>query len=212
MDDKELATRARAGDSRAFEALVLEHQQRVYNLALRMTGNADDAFDISQEAFLKAWRGLDGFHFESAFSTWLYRLTANACLDFLRAQKRRQTVSLTVQDEDGDEVQTQIADTAPTPEQAALAAEDRRMLETAMNALDAESRTIITLRVINDLSYEQIAEVLEVREGTVKSRLSRAREKLRKKLLEIGNNPKKIPSVTTEGKEGAQWSAGKFSF
>lgn len=208
MEDRELVERARAGDAAAFEELVLKYQQRVYNLTLRMTGNEEDAFDLSQEAFLKAWKGLETFHFESAFSTWLYRLTSNACLDFLRAQKRRRTVSLTAEDDDGEEIQIEITDPAPNPEQAALAAEDRRMLASALNALDDEAREIITLRVIDDLSYDRIAEVLGIREGTVKSRLSRAREKLRKKLLQIGNNPVISSSVNT-GKEDAQWNAVK---
>ena len=209
MEDKELVKRARAGDSAAFETLVLTYQQRVYNLALRMAGNPDDAFDLSQEAFLKAWKGLDGFHFESSFSTWLYRLTANACLDYLRAKKRRQTVSLTAQEENGEEKQLEIPDPALTPEQAVLAAEDRRLLARALDALEPDARAILTMRVINGMHYEQIAEVLEVREGTVKSRLSRAREKLRKKLVQIGNLPEDSPSVFTEGKEDVPWSAGR---
>lgn len=202
MEDRELVERARSGDSSAFEALVLTYQQRVYNLTLRMTGNEDDAFDLSQEAFIKAWKGLDTFQFESSFSTWLYRLTSNACVDFLRAQKRRRTVSLTTEDDGGNEVQLEITDPAPNPEQAALAAEQRQLLADAMNALDKESCEIITLRVINELSYGRIAKVLGVKEGTVKSRLSRAREKLKKKLLQIGNNPIH-PSSVNIGKEDA---------
>lgn len=208
MDDRELVERARAGDSSAFEVLVTKYQQRVYNLALRMTGNEEDAFDLSQEAFIKAWRGLETFQFDAQFSTWLYRLTSNACLDFLRAQKRRKTVSLTYEDDEGEETQIDVVDPAPDPEQAALASEDRELLRCALDALDDESREIITLRVIDDLRYDQIAEVLGVKEGTVKSRLSRAREKLKKKLLQIGNNPKDRTSVKT-GKEDAQWSAAR---
>lgn len=203
MEDKELVERARAGDNSAFETLVTKYQQRVYNLALRMTGNEDDAYDLAQESFLKAWRGLETFQFESAFSTWLYRLTSNACLDFLRAQKRRKTVSMTCEDDDGEETQYDAADPAPNPEQAALAAEDREQLALAMSELDDEARGIITLRVINDLSYDQIAEILGIPEGTVKSRLSRAREKLKKKLLQIRNNPEAAASVRT-GRRDAQ--------
>lgn len=208
MEDRELVERARAGDSSAFEALVTKYQQRVYNLALRMTCNEEDAFDLAQEAFLKAWRGLETFQYESAFSTWLYRLTSNACLDFLRAQKRKKTVSLTYEDDEGEETQIDVLDPAPTPEQAALASEDREQLRRALDALDDESREIITLRVIDDLRYDQIAEVLGIKEGTVKSRLSRAREKLKKKLLLIGNNPENLSSEKTR-KEDAQWSATK---
>lgn len=205
MDDKELVLKAQKGDESAFESLVIEHQQKVYNICLRMTGNEQDAYDLSQESFLKAWKGLETFQFESAFSTWLYRLTSNACLDFLRAQKRRPTTSLTTEDDDGETVQIDVEDAAPTPEQAVLAAEDREMLKAALDAIDDEARAIITLRVIDGLSYEQIAAVLGIKEGTVKSRLSRAREKLKKKLLQIGNNPAKPASEKT-GKEDAQWS------
>lgn len=203
MEDKELIERARAGDNSAYEALVTKYQQRVYNLALRMSCNEDDAFDLSQEVFLKAWRGLETFQFESAFSTWLYRLTTNACLDFLRSQKRHKTVSMTCEDDDGDETQLDVADSAPDPEQAAISSEDREHLTLAMAALDDQARAIITLRVINDLSYEKIAEVLGIPEGTVKSRLSRAREKLKKKLLQIRNNPEAAASVRT-GRGDAQ--------
>ncbi len=208
MDDRELVERAKLKDSAAFEELVRKYQQRVYNLALRMTGNEEDAFDLSQEAFIKAWRGLETFQFDAQFSTWLYRLTSNACLDFLRSQKRHKTVSLTYEDDEGEETQIDVIDPAPDPEQAALASEDRELLRCALDALDDESREIITLRVIDDLRYDQIAEVLGIKEGTVKSRLSRAREKLKKKLIQNGNNPKDRASVKT-GKEDVQWSAAK---
>lgn len=205
MEDRDLVKRAQNGDSAAFEQLVLKYQQKVYNLALRLTGNEEDAFDLSQESFLKAWKGLETFHFEAAFSTWLYRLTSNACLDFLRSQKRRRTVSLTVEDEDGEEAQMDYPDDAPTPEQAAIASEDRELLKKALASLDEEAREIITLRVIEELSYETIARVLGVKEGTVKSRLSRARDKLKKNLLQIGNKTKNASSSMT-GKEDAQWN------
>jgi RNA polymerase sigma-70 factor (ECF subfamily) len=202
MEEKEIIKKVLAGDHNAFGTLVEAYQDRVYNLALRMCGNPDDAMDLSQEAFFRAWRGLSGFQQECAFSTWLFRLTANVCLDWLRAKKRRPTVSLTVADEDGDEVQMDIPDPCKGPEELLMAAEDRNALAKAMNELPVEYREILTLRAINDMSYTEIAEVLKLPEGTVKSRLARARIALRKKLLQNGNKTESETSISTEGRDG----------
>lgn len=200
MEEKSEIKRAMAGNEQAFEALVLRYQTPVYNLCLRMTGNPDDAADVAQEAFLKAWRNLSSFQFESAFSTWLYRLTSNACLDFLRAKKRHATVSLTAED---DEAQIMdVADPAPTPESTLLAQEESRAVAAAMAALEPEHRQILTLRVIQDLSYGEIAQILGIKEGTVKSRIARARENLRKKLLQSGNKNKTNTSNSQKGGRG----------
>ena len=198
MDERETIEKVRAGDNDSFSELVTKYQSRVYNLALRMCGNEEDAFDLTQEAFIRAWRSLSSFQFEAAFSTWLFRLTSNICVDFLRAKKRRATVSLTVVSDDDEELQLELPDPAPGPEQAVLAAEDRALLTQALNALPAEHRQIITLRAIDDLSYSQIAEILGIQEGTVKSRLSRARTALKNKLLQIGNKPLQSSSISSE--------------
>lgn len=198
MDELQIIRKAQQGDSAAFEWIVNTYQTKVYNLALRMSGNEDDAFDLSQDAFIKAWKGLESFRFDSAFSTWLFRLTSNVCLDFLRSRKRRPTVSLTVADDEDEETQYDIPDSAPSPEEAAIRSEDRAALAAAMNALDDASRQIITLRVIEDLSYEQIADILNINIGTVKSRLSRAREKLKNKLASGGNYSGEPSSISTE--------------
>ncbi len=187
MDEKAIIEQVLAGDNDAFGQLVEAYQDRVYNLALRMSGNAEDAFDLAQESFFRAWRGLSGFQFESAFSTWLFRLCSNVCLDWLRAKKRRPTVSLTTMDDENQELQMELPDPGKGPEELLLAAEDRQSLIRAMNALPVEYREILTLRAIDDLSYGQIGEILKLREGTVKSRLARARAALRNKLLEDGN-------------------------
>ena len=189
MEDRDIIEQVLAGDTDAFGQLVERYQSKVYNLALRMTGSEDDASDMAQEAFLRAWRSLPAFQFESAFSTWLFRLTHNICIDHLRAQKRRPTVSLTVADDEGEEaVQLDVPDPAPDPELAAILAEDRALLAMAMAELPEGFREILTLRAINDLSYSEIAEILHLQEGTVKSRLSRARAQLRTILTQIGNN------------------------
>ena len=186
-EERKIIKKAAAGSADAFEQLLLKYQTPIYNLCLRMTGNPEDAADMTQEAFLKAWRSLSSFQFESSFSTWLYRLTTNTCLDYLRSQKRRPQCSLTVEDDDGEEQVLDVTDEAPTPEEALLSAEERSQLVHALSQLEASQRQIITLRVVNDLSYAEIAEILDVKEGTVKSRLARARDNLRKKLLQIGN-------------------------
>ena len=201
MEDKQIIEQVLAGDNNAFGALVERYQNRVYNLALRMCGNRDDAFDLSQEAFFRAWRSLEGFQFESAFSTWLFRLTANVCLDWLRARKRRPTVSLTTVDDEEETVELELPDPAKGPEALLLAAEDRAALARAMNQLPVEYRQILTMRAINDLSYTEIAEILQIKEGTVKSRLSRARLALRNKLLQNGNNLESDSSVFSEGRD-----------
>lgn len=201
MDEKAIIEQVLAGDNDAFGVLVETYQTKVYNLALRMCGNEDDAFDLSQEAFFRAWRGLSGFQQESSFSTWLFRLTANVCLDWLRAKKRRPTVSLTAADEEGEETQLDVPDPGMNPEELLMAAEDRAVLANAMNQLPVEYREILTLRAINDMSYTEIAQVMKLREGTVKSRLSRARLALRKILLQNGNKMDSDSSISTEGRD-----------
>ena len=201
MDEKAIIEQVLSGDNNAFGLLVDEYQTKVYNLALRMCGNQDDAFDLSQEAFFRAWKNLPSFQFESAFSTWLFRLTTNICLDWLRAKKRRPTVSFTTVNDEDEESQLDLPDPGMNPEELLLAAEDRAVLTKAINELPVEYREILTLRAINDMSYTEIAEVLKLREGTVKSRLSRARNALRNKLLQNGNKTKTETSIPSERRD-----------
>lgn len=196
MEDKEIIQKVLEGDNDAFGLLVEKYQTKVYNLALRMSGSEDDAFDLAQESFIRAWRSLGSFQFESSFSTWLFRLSSNICLDYIRARKRRAAVSLTVLGEEDDaETQLDLPDPSMTPEEAVLAAEEKELLVRALNSLPADQRQIITLRAINDLSYTEIAEILGIQEGTVKSRLSRARAMLRNKLLQTGNKSETPSSI-----------------
>ena len=194
-EEKILIQRVLDGDHEAFAGLVTIHEKQVYNLCLRMTGDPEDAMDLSQEAFLKAWRGLRFYKFESAFSTWLYRLTSNVCIDHLRRQKRRPAVSLTVGDE---EEELDVPDTEPLPEEQVLQNETQSAVAAAMNQLEEEFRLILTLRVVEERSYEEIADILDLKVGTVKSRIARARIKLKKILLQNGNNFQQNPSNHTE--------------
>ena len=185
MQDDLLIRRAAKGDEQAFEKLLLAHEKNVYNLCYRMAGNPDDALDLSQEAFLKAWRALSTYQFDAAFSTWLFRIASNACIDFLRAKKRRNDVSLTMEDEnDGEEKELSVPDPELLPEEQLLAKEQQQAVLRAMDALPPDHREILQLRVIENLPYEEIADILGVKVGTVKSRLARARNLLRKNLSE----------------------------
>ena len=199
MSEVQLIRRAQQGDNVAFEELLLLHQKKVYNLCLRMSANPDDALDLSQEAFLRAWRSLGQYQFEASFSTWLFRLTSNICIDFLRRKKRRQETSLTESYDDSDEgAELSVPDAQPGPEQQAMTNETKIELARAMEQLSPEHREILQLRVIEDLQYEQIADILGVRVGTVKSRLARARLSFRK-ILKAGNYFDSASSEPVEG-------------
>ena len=203
MQDELLIRRAQRGDADAFEQLLLEHQKNVYNLCYRMAGNPDDAMDLSQETFLRAWRCLDQYQFASAFSTWLYRLCSNICIDFLRRRRRQQTVPLTFEDADGEEQTYAVPDAQPLPEEQVELKLTRETLQAAMAQLPPEHRAVLQLRVVNEMSYEQIADVLDIQIGTVKSRLSRARNQL-KKILERGNLSRRASSESMEGEVAAK--------
>ena len=203
LQDELLIRRAQRGDADAFEQLLLEHQKNVYNLCYRMAGNPDEAMDLSQETFLRAWRCLDQYQFASAFSTWLYRLCSNICIDFLRRRRRQQTVPLTFEDADGEEQTYAVPDAQPLPEEQVELKLTRETLAAAMAQLLPEHRAVLQLRVVNEMSYEQIADVLDIQIGTVKSRLSRARNQL-KKILERGNLSRRASSESMEGEVAAK--------
>ena len=187
--ENQIIEKVMAGDTDAFEDLLVANQNNVYNLALKMTGNQADAEDISQEAFLKAFRLLDSFRGESRFSVWLYRLTYNLCIDFLRKNKRVSMVSLSQQHDDSDDYEFDIIDTSEQPENAVLRHEMRDIIDKSMSELDLFHREIIVMREVSDMSYSEIAQTLNISEGTVKSRLSRARKNLADILIRNGTFP-----------------------
>jgi RNA polymerase sigma factor (sigma-70 family) len=187
LEDNELVLRAQNGDKIAFEELVLKNQKMVYNYALRMVGDREDAFDLSQEAFMRAYKSLQFFKMESSFSTWLYRLTCNVCIDHLRKKNRMKTVSMTLVNDEGEEDFLDIPDESMSPVRAAENRELRAAILNGLSRLSADHRQVIILREINGLSYAEIAEILELNEGTVKSRISRARAELCKYLCEYRN-------------------------
>ena len=190
MTEQELVRAAAGGDTEAFERLVRTYENKIYHLALRMCGSSVEASDIAQEAFLAAWRGLPSFRGEANFATWLYRLTSNAAIDYLRRQKKeRGDMSL-----DDEDLGLDAVDTGPGPQDAAERTEVRTAVAAGLQQLSEGHRQVLVLREIQGLSYEEIADVLEVDLGTVKSRISRARTALRKILLENGNLSGYLPS------------------
>lgn len=192
---------ARQGDQDAFEQLVRAYEKRVFALTLRMCGNPEDAAEAAQETFLAVWQGLKFFREEASFSTWLYRLASNACVDLLRREGRRRAAAGPSLD-DG-ELNLDAADTAPTPQEAAERKELRSQIEAGLRALPPEYRQVLILREMHQLSYGEIAEALSLDVGTVKSRISRGRKRLRKFLLESGNFSGGPPSKEA-GEEGCQ--------
>ena len=193
----ELAKRAGRGDDRAFEELVEQNKDKVYSMALRYTGNPEDAFDISQEVFLKVWRSLPSFKNEAKFSTWLYRIVMNVCTDHHRKRSRVKTVPLVWPDEEGETVE--LPDETYSPEQHALDAELSEELRAAVSSLKEEWRQVFLMRELGDMSYTEIAAALGIEEGTVKSRLFRARRQLQEMLQKNGNNPAVVPSKSAKG-------------
>ena len=175
------------GDTAAFEELVLSYQDKMYSLSLRMTGNQDDAYDMIQEAFLKAYTNLANFRGDSKFSVWLYRLTSNVCIDFLRKRKRKPTSSLTYINEDNEPQDLELPDERFVPDTIAERNELREAVARGMESLADEYRQILVLREINGLSYNEIGEALELEVGTVKSRIFRARKRLVEILMKDGN-------------------------
>ena len=184
MNEDFLIKKAKKGDSAAFSALMEQHFAMIYNLALRMSGSPDDASDLTQEVMIKLFKNIGAFEGKSKFSTWVYRVAANTCLDELRKIKRKKAVSLDAEYETEDgSVGYEAEDTAPTPDVSAERSELKSIVAKAVSRLGEEYRTAVILRDINGLSYTEIAEVIGCSVGTVKSRISRGRANL-KEILE----------------------------
>lgn len=179
MEESRLIQRAGQGDASAFNALMGMHERRMYAVALRMCGNPEDAQDCLQEAMLRIYRAINGFKAQSSFSTWVYRITMNTCLDELRRRKNRPNTSL-----DGlYDAGWSPVDPGQTPEKSAMIGDMRRQLQIYIRELPEDMRSAVVLRDIEGYSYEEIATMLDANVGTIKSRISRGREKLREKIM-----------------------------
>ena len=176
------------GNANAFEDLVLEYQKQVYHIALKMTGNEEDAFDLSQETFLKAFRALPTFRGEAGFGSWLYRMEANLCIDFLRKRKRRNAGQIVSLDEEGEDRRPmELPDLSYEPQSALEKKELREKVQMGLRRLPDEQRLILVLRDVEGFSYQEISDALKIELGTVKSRIYRARAHLARLLTENGN-------------------------
>ena len=186
--DEQLVERVQRGDKNAFNLLVKKYQHKVVNLVARYVNNPGDVPDVAQEAFIKAYRALPTFRGESAFYTWLYRIAVNTAKNYLTSQGRRPPSSDVEADEaeyyGGGEALQEVA----TPENLALTDEIKRTVFAAIEALPKDLRTAITLREMEGLSYEEIAEIMDCPVGTVRSRIFRAREAIDKKLQPLIEN------------------------
>ena len=189
MNERALVELARKGDEAAFEKLVTLYERKVYATAFRYTGNEHDAMDISQEVFIRVFRFLHTFNLESSFSTWIYRITVNAAKDHLRKQSARGELPLELTDDESEEYTVEISDSTYDPVELYERSELRREIRNAIDALPTDYREVVLLRDIGGLTYDEISQTLDIEVGTVKSRLSRARDRLRKFLLQNGNKP-----------------------
>ena len=189
------------GNVNDFEKLVTAYEKNVYNIALRMVGDPDDAADMTQETFIKAYRALSGFRGDSKFSSWLYRIASNVCLDFLRSRSRHPQVSLSTVDED-DRATFELPDMRQNPEEQLMKKLGMEAVRRGLEQLPEQQRQILVLRELGGLSYAELAQTLGLEEGTVKSRIFRARKRLCALLLCDGNISDGAASVS--GKGGAE--------
>lgn len=182
-EENVLLKRAKKGEMAAFEALVSAYERRVYTLALKSTNSHEDALDITQEVFLKVYKSLSSFREDSSFSTWIYRITVNQCVDFARRKKGAINESI------DDDNLLHLPDTKENnhPEHFVEKSELKKEIDTALDMISKEHRMVVILRDIVGMKYSEIAKALSVEEGTVKSRLARARSALRKILIDRGN-------------------------
>lgn len=174
-NDFKLVSKAREGDQKAYADLMHRYKDSIYFMALKMVNNKEDAMDLTVETFAKAFEKLDKYQPEFAFSTWLFRVGTNNCIDFIRKKKLNTTSISGMVDDDGDERPLQIKADSLNPEEASMKKEQSQTLKVLIDSLPQRYRNLIVLRYFDELSYEEIAEQLDLPLGTVKAQLFRAR-------------------------------------
>jgi RNA polymerase sigma-70 factor, ECF subfamily len=185
-EDVEIVERVLGGDVNAFSVLVQKYQDRIYSAVFNYVSNPEDAMDITQDAFLKAYDKLSRFNSKSAFYTWMYRIAVNTAIDFIRKRKIRTAESLDDEKFTETGFEPVSKDDGSDPQKALASAESARLLRTAIASLSDKLRIVLVLHDVEDLPQEQIAEILQIPVGTVKSRISRARMDLRKIIQQQG--------------------------
>jgi len=179
VKERELIMRAKQGDEASFEALILSCKGKAYNIAYRYMRNEEDALDVMQESFIKIYRHLEKFNEQSQFDTWVYRIVVNACNDMLRKNKNKTINDTIYKNKDSEDVFIEIADKGPRPDEILENKEKSKYILSCLEKTGHDHKEILILRDIQGFSYEQIAQILNCSMGTVKSRLSRARLKLK---------------------------------
>jgi len=182
LEDRRLIDLALQGNEKAYEDLLTKYRNLVFSIMFKMVRNTQEAEDLTQEAFMKAFGSLETFNEEFAFSTWLMKIASNNCIDFLRRRKlRTYSIHEPIQYKD-ERIEIDIPDQEPSPERSLIQSERKRMIEDAINELPDRYRYVIILRHREDKSYEEISEILNLPLGTVKAQIFRAREILNRKL------------------------------
>ncbi len=199
MEEKEFIAKIKQGDDSAFEELVRKYQNYIFRLAFSMVKNEEDAKELTQEVFIKVYTSIQGFTGRSSLSTWLYRITYNLCLDYIKKNRKKRLMTQSLDDNENIELLSLKADTH-TPEEALEAAEIRADIKEGLKTLPQEQRILIEFKDILGLSYEEILEVTGLKSGTLKSRLFRGRLTLKNYLSHKWNIQEQNPSKTTEDK------------
>ncbi|MDJ1504474.1 RNA polymerase sigma factor [Xanthocytophaga agilis] len=179
LEDFKLVDQAIGGDQKAYAELMKRYKKPLYHTVLKMVRNVDDAEDLTIESFAKAFRNLDKFKKDFSFSTWLFRIATNNCIDFLR-KKRLDTMRIagSLRDSNGDEVAIEIKDSKLNPQEEAIKDQKNEIIRLIIHKLPPKYQTLVNLRYFQELSYEEIADELQAPLGTVKAQLHRARELL----------------------------------
>lgn len=189
-DDLFLIKRYRNGDTNALDSLIKRYQDRLYNVILKMCSNPDDAMELTQDSFVKVIENADSFEGKSSFYTYLFRVGVNLTINFCNRRKKVRFTTIDKSDDDGHGTMADYfqSDSQPDPAEVLMNKEAVELLHSALESLDEKYRTIIVLRDIEDMTYEQISEILSLESGTVKSRLFRARSLLKEKLMPYLND------------------------
>lgn len=188
--EKELVNKSKNGDMDAFSELIASYEKKIYNIALRMIGNREDAYDIAQEVCIKIYKNINSFKENSSFNTWVYRITSNVCIDEIR--KRKDTIPFTIVKDSSTEFEMPIESPNNLPEDIIERKEKIEEIKKCIMELSPEYRIMIILRDVRGHSYEEISDILNLNLGTVKSRLSRARAILKDKLKNMEQKKSQI--------------------